>query len=74
MHTILGAISAEARSKRIWGLFSGRLRVGWTDGLPPSLHGVLTDKFHSDDDIARDEINEIWEEFLLFVLRVKSLS
>ena len=74
MHTILGAISAEARSKRIWGLFSGRLRVGWTDGLPPSLHGVLTDKFHSDDDIARDEINEVWEEFLLFVLRVKSLS
>ena len=74
MHCILSGISAEKAAKGLRCLSLGRRCVGWTNSLTPALNSILSNKFHTDDNVASDELLQVWEEGLLLMLAIELLT
>ena len=74
MNSVLSAIGTEASPNRLGCLGFGVLCVGRSDSLTPLADGILSDKFHTNHDIARNELLKVGEEWLALVLAVKGFS
>ena len=74
MDTVLSVISAKAGAQGVGGFGAGRFCIGGTDSCAPLLHSVLSDKLHSNDNIARDKRLQVGEERLRLVLRVEAFG
>ena len=74
MNGILSAISAELCSKGLRCLSFSCLCVGRANQITPRLNGTLANQFHSDNNIASDELLKIREEWLLLMLTIECFT
>ena len=72
MNGVLSAIGTEACSETLRCLSSGIFCVGRSNLLTPLADSILTDKFHSDNNITGNELLEVREKGLAFVLSVEA--